>query len=81
MRRLLSVMQEASYNRIMPRRSAPRRPRAARSAAARLAAAERLYRDFEQLTPYPKPRPFVRMFDSFSEYERWRREQRNPWNR
>jgi hypothetical protein len=52
-----------------------------RSAAARLAEAERLYRDFEALTPYPKPRPFVRSFGSLAEYERWRRAQQNPWNR
>lgn len=51
------------------------------SAAARLAEAERLYRDFERLTPFPKPKPFVRSFDSFAEYERWRRAQANPWNR
>lgn len=52
-----------------------------RSAAARLVAAERLYLDFEQLTPYPRPRPFVKSFDSFAVYERWRRAQTNPWLR
>jgi len=54
-----------------------RRPR---SAAARLAAAEALFRDFVRLTPYPY-RPFVKTFDSFDEYERWRRAQTNPWYR
>jgi hypothetical protein len=41
-----------------------RQPRLFLSAGARLAEEERLYRDFEQLTPHPKPRPFVRTFDS-----------------
>lgn len=52
-----------------------------RSAAARLAEAERLFRDFVALTPYPPPKPFVKSFGSFDEYERWRRAQRNPWLR
>ncbi len=65
----------------MRRRLASKNPTVPRSAAARLALAEQLYRDFEQLTPYPKPKPFVRSFDSFADYERWRRAQRNPWNR
>jgi hypothetical protein len=65
----------------MPRRRPRARPAVPRSAAARLAEAERLYRDFEQLTPYPKPRPFVKSFDSFAEYEQWRRAQTNPWLR
>jgi hypothetical protein len=51
-----------------------------RSAAARLAAAEALFRDFVRLTPYPY-RPFVKTFDSFDEYDRWRRAQTNPWYR
>jgi hypothetical protein len=41
----------------------------------------RLFREFEALTPYPKPSPFTKSFDSFADYERWRRAQRNPWNR
>ncbi|MCL4847452.1 MAG: hypothetical protein KJ066_13015, partial [Acidobacteria bacterium] len=63
--------------------TASRRPRprpTRRSAAARLAEAEALFRDFVALTPYPY-RPFVRSFDSFDEYERWRRAQTNPWYR
>ncbi|MGH9257079.1 MAG: hypothetical protein ACRD3C_21165 [Vicinamibacterales bacterium] len=57
-----------------------RRPAAVpRSAAARLALAERLYQDFCALTPYRRPRPFARSFESFAAYERWRRGRRNPW--
>jgi hypothetical protein len=51
-----------------------------RSAALRLAQAEALFRDFASLTPY-QYRPFVKTFDSFTEYERWRRGQKNPWYR
>jgi hypothetical protein len=58
---------------------APAKPR--ESAAARLAEAERLYRDFAQLTPYPPPKPFARSFVSWAEYERWRDAQTNPWLR
>ena len=50
------------------------------SPAARLAAAERLFADFCELTPY-RPRPFVKTFDSFADYERWKRAQANPWYR
>jgi hypothetical protein len=53
---------------------------APRSAAARLDAAEALYRDFVELTPF-RYRPFVRAFDSWDDYERWRRAQTNPWYR
>ena len=66
-----------------PSRAASRRPDAglvARGASARLAEAERLYRDFVALTPY-RFTPFVRSFDSFDDYERWRRAQTNPWYR
>jgi len=52
-----------------------------RSAAERLAEAERLFRDFAQLTPFAPPKPFVKSFDSFADYETWRRAQRNPWLR
>jgi hypothetical protein len=45
-----------------------------------LADSERLFADFAALTPY-KYRPFVKTFDSFRAYERWRRAQRNPWYR
>jgi hypothetical protein len=55
-------------------------PAAPRSAAARLEAAEALFRDFARLTPYPYE-PFTRTFDSFDEYQQWRRAQRNPWYR
>ena len=48
--------------------------------ARRLEDAERLFRDFKELTPY-RFTPFVRSFDSFAEYERWKRAQDNPWYR
>ena len=48
--------------------------------AERLAEAERLFQDFSELTPY-RFTPFVRMFDSFAAYERWKRAQDNPWYR
>lgn len=51
-----------------------------RSAAGRLREAERLYADFVELTPY-KFEPFVKTFNSFDEYERWKRAQTNPWYR
>ena len=62
-----------------PRRT-KRKPSDGRSPAARLAEAEALFQDFVTLTPY-RFRPFVRSFDSFDEYERWRRAQTNPWYR
>ena len=51
-----------------------------RSAASRLALAEALFRDFAELTPY-RYRPFVKSFESWDAYERWRRAQKNPWYR
>ncbi len=57
-----------------------RRPRTPTSFAARLYAAERLFLDFRELTPY-RFRPFTKSFDSFEQYERWRRAQTNPWYR
>ena len=51
-----------------------------RSVEARLDAAEALFRDFCELTPF-RYRPFVRSFDSWDDYERWRRAQTNPWYR
>ena len=59
----------------------PRRRRAREhSAAWRLFEAERLFLDFKELTPF-RCRPFARSFDSFSEYELWKRDQKNPWYR
>lgn len=48
--------------------------------AQRLFEAERLFEEFKALTPYPY-HPFVRSFDSFADYERWKRAQTNPWYR
>jgi len=67
----------------MARRRPPRARRRSgtpTSAAARLFEAERLFRDFRALTPY-RFRPFTKSFDSFRQYERWRRAQTNPWYR
>jgi len=70
------------YNSVVPiNRRRPARPDAPTSASARLAEAERLYLDFVALTPFPRPKPFVKSFDSFEQYDEWRRAQRNPWNR
>ena len=60
----------------MPGPSARRRGSPARW----LAESEALFRDFVRLTPY-RFTPFVKTFDSFAEYERWRRAQTNPWYR
>ena len=49
-------------------------------AAERLYEAEALFRDFEQVTPF-QFRPFVKSFDSFEAFDRWKREQTNPWYR
>jgi hypothetical protein len=57
-----------------------RRPARPPSAAARLFEAERLFQDFRALTPY-RFKPFARSFDSWADYERWRRAQTNPWYR
>jgi hypothetical protein len=62
------------------RRRRTRPAPAPRTAAARLREAERLFADFAELTPY-KFKPFVKSFDSFDEYERWKRAQTNPWYR
>ena len=65
------------------RRSVPAHtpPSPPRSAAARLAEAERLYREFAELTPFPYPKAFARSFETWADYERWRRAQTNPWLR
>ena len=50
------------------------------AAARRLFEAERLFEDFKELTPFGF-RPLAKSFASFSEYERWKRAQTNPWYR
>ena len=45
--------------------------------AERLFEAEALYRDFEEVTPF-EFRPFVKCFDSFEEFEGWKRAQGDP---
>jgi hypothetical protein len=71
-------MATTRRNRPLRRRTRP--SAAPRSAEARLDAAEALFRDFCELTPF-RYRPFVRSFDSWDDYERWRRAQTNPWYR
>lgn len=66
----------AAIRRRTTRRTAP----PVRSAAARLFESERLFLDFVELTPF-KFKPFVKSFDSFGDYERWKRAQTNPWYR
>ncbi len=61
-----------------PRRI-PRR-RTESLATQRLFEAERLFLDFKELTGF-RYRPFVKSFDSFLAYERWKRAQKNPWYR
>ena len=63
------------------RRTRPARTLSAdRRAADRLYEAERLFRDFAELTPY-RFRPLAKSFASFAAYERWRRAQTNRWYR
>jgi hypothetical protein len=50
------------------------------TAARRLFEAERLFRDFKELTPF-RFRPLAKSFATFTEYERWRRAQTSPWYR
>jgi hypothetical protein len=63
------------------KRMARRARRPARgSPAAWLAESEALFRDFQRLTPF-RYKPFVKSFETFDAYERWRRAQTNPWYR
>lgn len=50
------------------------------SAARSLDEAEKLYRDFLELTPL-KFVPLAKSFDSFEAYERWKRDEAPPWYR
>lgn len=62
------------------KRRGARRPRHTTSPSARLRESERLFADFVALTPYTF-KPFVKSFDSYAAYERWKRVQKNPWYR
>jgi hypothetical protein len=75
-----AILAVVPAERRRSRRTARRRRVTADTAASRLAVAEALFRDFRALTPYSF-RPFVKSFDSFDEYETWRRAQTNPWYR
>ena len=61
-------------------RRTPKRATEPRSAAARLLESEKLFADFVELTPF-RFKPFVKTFDTFKDYERWKRAQTNPWYR
>jgi len=50
------------------------------SAARWLDEAERLYRDYLDLTPL-RFVPLAKSFESFEEYERWKRDEAPPWYR
>src|SRR3990167_6945311 len=45
----------------------------------RIRLAESLTRESELINPYPRPKPFVKTFDSFKEHETWQKKQTNPW--
>jgi hypothetical protein len=40
--------------------------------------ADVLEREMDKLNPYPRPRGFVFKAKTYADYERWRREQKNP---
>lgn len=44
----------------------------------RLKVLNELYTRFVKLTPW-KFEPLVKSFNSFSEYEKWKKRQKNPW--
>lgn len=39
---------------------------------------EELTQEGEFLNPYPRPKPFVKSFDSRKHYENWKKKQKNP---
>lgn len=45
----------------------------------RLHAADSLQRESESLNPVPRPRPFVKTFNSINAYATWKKKQNNPW--
>ncbi|MBI2335672.1 MAG: hypothetical protein HYU97_02785 [Deltaproteobacteria bacterium] len=46
----------------------------------RLNVLEELYQRYWLLNPYPF-KPLVKSFNSFKEYEHWKKKQKNPWYR
>lgn len=66
-------MSEWDNVKIVGRRLAPA------SAADCLRHANILVRAAAQLSPYRRPRGFVFKARTYADYERWRREQTNPW--
>lgn len=45
----------------------------------RIRLAESLTRESELINPCPRPKPFVKTFNSFKEHETWQKKQTNPW--
>lgn len=45
----------------------------------RIKLADRLTKQAEKLNPYPRPKAFVKTFDNFKDYEKWKKKQTNPW--
>ena len=58
--------------KVVGKRGAPNSP------AERLREAAVLIRAAEKLNPHPRPRGFVFKAKTYSEYESWRRSQKNP---
>jgi len=44
----------------------------------RLKVMEKLYKELYLRKP-PRYKPFVKSFNSFKEYEKWRKRQKDPW--
>lgn len=45
----------------------------------RIRLCEELTQEGEYLSPYPPSKPFVKVFGSIDEYDKWKRKQTDPW--
>ncbi len=45
----------------------------------RVRQAEEIIQFAEKINPYPRYRPFVKTFKSIRDYEKWKKQQTNPW--
>ena len=66
-------MSESRPIKTVGKRLAPNTP------ADRLREASMIIRAAERLNPLPRPRGFVFKARTYSDYERWRRDQESPW--